>query len=257
MTKPPSLSTVLVGLALSGTALAQVPPSASATDQAMPPPPPPIVGSAVTQSSRIRAFNPGLDSQVKSLYLSNSSVVDLPPDIGPIGTQIKKGERISVSGLRSNVSGQTILAANSVTVNGQTFFSRPGPVPIAGANMFPPPPPPPGAPDGPPHRGARDMARLGPQGPGTRDAAGSGPATVDPGRGDAPPPPLGPRAGGPDGVPPPPLPENVNRPAAPPPPPPIPDESAQPNAPTPPASRPEGQPQPLSAPPVPNGSASR
>ena len=256
MTKSLSLSTVLVGLALSGTALAQVPPSAGATNQTMPPPPP-SVAYAVTQSSRIRAFNPGADGQVKSLYLSNGSVVDLPPDMGPLGTQIKNGERVSVSGLRSNVSGQTILAANSVTVNGQTFVSRPGLVPIAGANMLPPPPPPPGAPNGPPHRGARDMARLGPQVPGTRDAADSGLAPADPRPSDAPPPPRDPRADRADGVPPPPLPENVNRPAAPPPPPPGPDGSAQPNTPAPPAGRPEVQPQPLSAPPVPNDSASR
>lgn len=251
MTKSLSLSTFLMGLALSGTALAQVPPSAGATNLTLPPPPP-SVASTVTQSSRIRAFHPGQDGQVKSLYLSNGSVVDLPPDMGPLGTQIKKGERISVSGLRSNVNGQTILAANSVTVNGQTFVSRPRLVPVAGANMLPPPPPPPGAPNGPPRRGARDMARLGPQGPGPRDAAGAGPRP-----GDAPPPPRDPRADHPNGVTPPPLPNNGSRPTAPPPPPPNPDGSAQHNTPASPAGRPQGQPEPQSVPSMPNGPGSR
>ncbi len=37
--------------------------------------------SIVTQSSRIRAFNPAPDGQIRSLYLSNGDVVNLSPGL--------------------------------------------------------------------------------------------------------------------------------------------------------------------------------
>jgi hypothetical protein len=89
MLTAPSLKHIFVGLILSGSAFAQTPP----TDGALPPPAP-VAGPAgmpspatmrapsiVTQSSRIRAFNPAPDGQIRSLYLSNGDVVNLSPGL--------------------------------------------------------------------------------------------------------------------------------------------------------------------------------
>ena len=157
---------------------------------------------------------------------------------------VRKGERVSVSGLRSNVNGQIVLAASSVTLNGHTFLSQPGPGPIADEerNAAPLPLRPPlGGPNrgrGP--RGGPDMARLGPQGPGA-----SGPVTPPP------PPPSGPDLARPQGnQPPPPPPPDGNRMNAPTPPIDL-NAPAQPNtAPAPPAGQPVA---PTFTPPIPNG----
>jgi hypothetical protein len=74
-----SITTFVIGLAVGASALAQTPPAGG---------PPPIPsspvssGSLATQSSTIRAFNPGPNGEPRSLYLANGSVVDLPPDLG-------------------------------------------------------------------------------------------------------------------------------------------------------------------------------
>ena len=239
MNSSAALTTTFLGLALSATALAQAPSPGEPSYAPGLPPPQNVMASAVTQSSRIRAFNPGPDGQVRSLYLSNGSVVDLPPDLGrTLGTAVRKGKRISVSGFRSNVNGQTILAANRLILNGQTFLSQPGATPLAGANRLPPPPPPAGRDGGPDRRGGVDMARLGPQVPG---ADGRDPR---PGSGQAPPPPpCGPRAGRPQGTPPPPPPPaNGGQRSAPIPPPADPNAPAPLNAPNAPAGAPPAQP---------------
>ena len=158
-----SFSTLVVGLTLGASALAQAP-----GPGAPPNPPSAQIGAAssfVRQSSRIRAFNPGPDGQLRSLYLSNGSVVDLPPDLSlTMSSSVRKGERVSVSGLRSTSNGQIVLTANSVTLNGQTFVSRPGPGAVAGGDR--PAPPPPGAGPGREPRRGPDMARSGPPSPG-------------------------------------------------------------------------------------------
>ena len=187
-----SFKALAAGLAISASALAQAPPplppqaAPAMAGLTMPAP-----GQPVTQSSRLRAFNPGPDGQVQSLYLSNGSVVNLSPDLGrEVGAAITKGERVRVSGLRSRVNGQTLVAANSVTLHGQTFVAQPGRPAVAGLINTPPPPP---LLDGPGPRPARgpasrpgrapgqEMARLGPQGPAANGLSADAPAPPPPG----------------------------------------------------------------------------
>ena len=194
---------------------AQAPP----TPGSMVPPapaPPVLQGSAVTQSSRIRAFNAGPDGQVHSLYLANGSVVDLTPSFGPgLNSQIHKGARVRIVGLRSNINGQTILTPQQLTLDQQTFSAQPPtgrPGPTAMADL---PEPQPGVPPPPPPNGPAPGRRRGPSGPAL--AAGSPP----------PPPPCGPGMAG--------------RPAPPPPPPPAaPPAPDGAGAPPPPAPAPNG-----------------
>ena len=223
-----SFTTLFAGLAMGVSALAQAP---SPTG---PPPPLPTAqtgtGSFVTQSSRIRAFNPGPDGQVRSLYLSNGSVIDLPPDLGrTAGVLVRKGERVTVSGLRSNVYGQTIVAANSITLDGHNLLSKPDSGPSAEGNRLPPPPPPGEGPNRGrgPGRGP-DMARLGP------------PAPNDRVQGQAPPPPQGPLAVPQGGPMPPPAPATGSQLNIPPPPV-DPNAPAQLTVPAPPAVQPPAQ----------------
>ena len=68
MNSSTSLTTLVVGLTLGVSAVAQAPPPAGPP----PSPSPAQIGteSPVTQSSRIRASNPGPDGQLRSLYLA-------------------------------------------------------------------------------------------------------------------------------------------------------------------------------------------
>src|SRR6202000_1983198 len=101
----------------------------------------------VTQSSHVRAFNAGPGGEVSSLYLQNGSVVDLTPALGgQLGPAVRKGSKITVTGEKSEINGQTLVEAASVRVNDQIFSAYalsanpPGPgAPTEGAG--PPPTP--------------------------------------------------------------------------------------------------------------------
>ena len=228
MTKSPTVITILMGLALTGAAFAQTPLIPPPVNAGCPVVPSISAGftPTITQSSRIRAFNPDPDGRVKSLYLSNGSVVDLSPDLGLAGSSLKKGERVSVSGARSSILGQTVIAASSVTVGGQTFASRPGALMAGGTNMPPPPPrnanmPPPPPGDNEPGRrpGGPELAMRGPHGldarePGPQDEPGGDPALSRPApRGPGQEPPLPPH-GNPAVAPPAASPRDKGQPAA-------------------------------------------
>jgi hypothetical protein len=137
---PSSLKITALGLAFSAVAFAQ--------NSVPPPPTPPVVppGAAaapspgpqqfpmVTQSSRVRAFNAGPAGEVRSLYLQNGSVVDLVPGLGgQLGPAIRKGEKITVTGTKSEINGQSLVEAASVRLNDQTFSvtATPGPAALA------------------------------------------------------------------------------------------------------------------------------
>src|ERR1700722_4275171 len=104
MNIPSSLRVAAIRVALGSVAFAQSPPSA--------PPPPPAGATAsapmapvaphsafITQSSRVRAFNPGPGGEVRSLYLQNGSVIDVTPGLGgQLGPAIRKGAKITVTG---------------------------------------------------------------------------------------------------------------------------------------------------------------
>lgn len=157
---PSSLRLAALGLAFSSAAFAQSPPPA--------PPTPPADGlrsmpavpagtnsrlPIVTESSRVRAFNPGPGGEVRSLYLQNGSVVDLTPALGgQLGPAVRKGDMITVTGTKSEITGQSLVEAASVRLNDQTFSVNalsdmlPGPGAVAGGAV----PPPRGAPQTPP-----------------------------------------------------------------------------------------------------------
>jgi hypothetical protein len=204
-------------LAFSSVALAQSPPPAPPNPKADAPPTVPAAPAAstqlpvVTQSSRIRAFNPGPAGEVRGLYLQNGSVVDVAPALGgQLGAAVRKGERITVTGTKSEVNGQSILEAGSIRLNNQTFSanaplaSPPGPGALAQGAV----PPPPGTPQAPlpaPSPRRKNKAAAPPP------CGVSADAPPPPPDFDAPPPPP------PDGMaPPPPPPDEM----APPPPPP-------------------------------------
>ena len=213
-----SFKTLVAGLALSASALAQAPPPSGplpllgqAPESPIGTPIPVQPGQPVTQSSRIRAFNPEPDGQVHSFYLSNGNVINLSPDLSrQIGVAVTKGERVTVSGVRSKVNGQTVVAANSLTLHGQTFVAQSDLGQVAGPGRLPPPPPA-GRKPGPGPRGGMDMARVGPQGP---PPNGPGPTGPPP---PTPPSSRGPRPPRPDRSSPatPPPPPNGNQPPAP------------------------------------------
>jgi hypothetical protein len=149
------LKMTALGLAFSSVAFAQSPTPAPPTPSAIPPatapsPTPPQV-STVTESSRVRAFNAGPGGEVRSLYLQNGSVVDLAPGIGgQLGAAVRKGEKITVTGTKSEINGQSLVEAASVRLNDQTFSasgSAPGPLAdgVAAPPGTPQPPPPPPA----------------------------------------------------------------------------------------------------------------
>jgi hypothetical protein len=205
-----------LGLAFSSVALAQSPPPAPPSTPADGPRSVPAAPAAstplpvVTQSSRVRAFNPGRGGEVRSLYLQNGSVVDVTPVLGgQLGAAVRKGERITVTGTKSEINGQSLLEAASIRLNDQTFFANasssvpPGPGALAEGAV----PPPPG------------MAQAPPPAPSPRrrnKAAAPAPCGVSadappaPDFGDPPPPP-------PDGMAPPPPPRGGMAPSPPPP----------------------------------------
>jgi hypothetical protein len=154
MNNPSLLRMTALGLAFSSVALAQ----------SSPPPPsppaagPPIVSAApaaspqlpvVTQSSRVRAFNAGPTGEVRSLYLQNGSVVDVTPALGgQLGPAVRKGEKITVTGTKSEINGQSLVEAGSVRMNDQTFsanaaeIAASGPGAVAESGVPAPPGPP-------------------------------------------------------------------------------------------------------------------
>ena len=207
---PSSLKITALGLAFSSVAFAQSPTPARPTPPVIPPNAPAAPSPApqlpvVTQSSRVRAFNAGPGGEVRSLYLQNGSVVDLAPALGgQVGPAVRKGEKITVTGTKSEINGQSLVEAASVRLNDQTFSANvaPGPAALAEGAV----PPTPGGPQAPPPSQRR-----------RNKAAAPAPCGVS---ADAPPPPPdfgGPPPPPPDGMaPPPPPPDGM----APPPPPP-------------------------------------
>ena len=121
-----SLRLTAIGLALSSVAFAQSPPPA----------PPPPAGTTVstpvapqlaviTQSSRVRAFNPDPGGEVRSLYLQNGSVIDVTPGLGgQFGPAVRKGAKITVTGTQSEINGQSVIEAASIRLNDQTFAAN-------------------------------------------------------------------------------------------------------------------------------------
>lgn len=206
---PSCLKITALGLALSSVAFAQSPAPTPPTSVAPLPDaaavPAPTQLSMVTESSRVRAFNAGPGGEVRSLYLQNGSVVDLAPRLGgQLGLAVRKGEKITVTGTKSEINGQSLVEAASVRLNDQTFSAS---APVPGLLVEGVAPPPPGVPQAPPTPAPRRRSR----------AAAPAPcgATLD-----APPPPTGPAAPPPpppgfEAGPPPPPPSG----AAPPPPP--------------------------------------
>jgi hypothetical protein len=218
---PSSLKITAFGFALSSVAFAQSPVPASPTAPTIlpgavaAPSNDPQQLPLVTQSSRVRAFNAGSGEEVRSLYLQNGSVVDLVPGLGgQLGSAIRKGEKITVTGTKSEVNGQSLVEAASVRLNDQTFSANaPAPGPLA-EDVEPSQP---GAPQAPPAPASRRKSRAAAPAPcGAIADAPPPPATPD---GPPPPPPgfeAGPPPPPPSGAAPPPLPDGM----APPPPPP-------------------------------------
>ena len=151
---PSSLKITALGLAFSSVAFAQSPTPIPPAPLAVAPNGTPAPSQdpqlpVVTQSSRVRAFNAGPGGEVRSLYLQNGSVVDLAPGLGgQVGPAVRKGEKIIVTGTKSEMNGQSLLEAASVRLNDQTFSANvaPGPATLAEGAV----PPPPGAPQAPP-----------------------------------------------------------------------------------------------------------
>lgn len=187
-------------------------PNAAALQQGRQPGINPYPGVTVTERSRVRAFNASPDGQIRSIYLSNGSVADLS-GFGPqFGSQLRKGERIRLTGTRTSVNGQSIVVPQQITVGQQTYsaVANPGfPGQLGGFNRGGQPGAPgrrAGAPPAPPVGGPA-MPRPMAGGPG----APPPPPPMAGGHGAPPPPPLAgghgapprPMAGGP-GAPPPP-----------------------------------------------------
>ena len=143
---PFSLRISALGLALSSVAFAQNPVPTPPAPLAVPPDPAAGISAtpqqvpAITQSSRIRAFNAAPGGEVRSLYLQNGSVVDLAPGLGgQIGSVVRKGEKITVTGTKSEIKGQSLVEAFSVRLNEQTFSANaPAPGPLSDG-VAPPP----------------------------------------------------------------------------------------------------------------------
>lgn len=141
-----------LGLAVSSVAFAQsptaTPPASPAISPAAAPAPQQL--PMFTESSRIRAFNAGAGGEVRSLYLQNGSVVDLSPGIGmQLVAAVHKGEKIIVTGTRSEVDGQSLVEATRIRLSDQTFSaypSAPGPLDDSVAPPSPGTPQPPSAP---------------------------------------------------------------------------------------------------------------
>ncbi len=123
-----------------------------------PPPPPPPVGYApappptatagivaggtpVTRTSHVRTIIYGPQSEVQGLTLRDGVAVSVPPDLGiQLRGVLSRGTLIQVSGQQQAIGGETVLFAQSIVANKQTFATAP---PLTGAPAEPPPPPPP------------------------------------------------------------------------------------------------------------------
>jgi hypothetical protein len=117
MNIPSSLRVSAIGLALGSVAFAQSPPPGGA-----PVAPPPTF---ITQSSRVRAFNPGPGGEVRSLYLQNGSVINVTPGLGgQLGPAVHKGAKITVTGTQLEINGQSVVEAASIRLNDQTFAAN-------------------------------------------------------------------------------------------------------------------------------------
>jgi hypothetical protein len=210
---PSSLRITALGLAFSSVAFAQSPipalptPPVVAPDAAAAPLSAPQQLSMVTQSSRVRAFNAGPGGEVRRLYLQNGNVVDLAPRLGgQIGRAVRKGERITVTGTKSEINGQSLVEAASVRLNDQTFSANVAPRSAGLAEGAAPPPP--RVPQAPPAPAPRRRNRTAVPAP----CGASADAVLPPAGPDGPPPP--PLVGAappppPDGMaPPPPPPQN-------------------------------------------------
>ena len=168
-------TTLSLGL-ICTSAFAQVSPAWSTPPPAPGAAVPSAPGATVTQHARVRAFNAGPDGQVRSAYLTNGSVVDLSGFGHGATAQIHKGTHVRVTGVRTVVHGQTILAPQQLSLGQQTFTPdrapalgvSPAPGLIAGAAPGAPgvpPPPPPGRPGVPPPPSAGPGAPLPPPTP--------------------------------------------------------------------------------------------
>ena len=204
-----------LGLAFSSVALAQSPPPAPPSPPADGPPSVPAAPvpspqlPVVTQSSRVRAFNAGSSGEVRSLYLQNGSVVDLTPALGgQLGPAVRKGEKITVTGTKWEINGQSLVEAASVRLNDQTFSANAPPSVPPGLGTLA---------EGavPPQSGAPQAPSPAPSPQRRNKAAVPTPCGVS---GDEPPPP--PDFGGPppppDGMAPPPPPDGIGPPPPPP-----------------------------------------
>ena len=211
MNIPAFLRITALGLALTSVASAQTPSPTPPPPPADAPPRLPIAATAasqlpvVTQSSRVRAFNPGPSGEVRNLYLQNGSVVDVAPALGgQLGAAVRKGEKITVTGTKSENNGQSLLEAASIRLNDQTFSANaPYAIPSGpGALAEGAVPPPPGAPQAPPPASLlRRKSKAAPCG-----VSADAPPPPPDGFGPPPPPPvgMGPPPPPPDGMAPPP-----------------------------------------------------
>jgi hypothetical protein len=206
MNIPSPLLITALGLAFSSVAFAQSPPPTPPPPSAEVPVSTPAALSQlplVTQSSRVRAFNVGPGGEIRSLYLQNGSVVDVTPALGgQLGLALRKGEKITVTGTKSEINGQSLVEAASFRLNGQTLSANAPSAkpPGLGALAEGAAPPPPGA--------AAPRRR--------NKAAAPAPCGVS---ADAPPPPPdfgGPPPPPPDGMAPPPPPDGMAPPPLPP-----------------------------------------
>lgn len=135
---PSSIKITALGLAMGSAAFAQSPVPAPPTPPAVPPEAASVPSPAsqlfpvVSQSSRLLAFDAEPGRGVRSLYLKNGSVVELAPGIGgQLGSVLRKGEKITVTGMKSEINGQAFVEAASVRLNEHTFSgsaSAPGPL---------------------------------------------------------------------------------------------------------------------------------
>jgi len=200
---PPSLRITTLAIALSSVAFAQNPSPAPPISPAIPPSEPAVPSltpqlSVVTQTSRVRAFNAGPEGDVRSLYLQNGSVVNLAPALGgQLGSTMRKGERVTVTGTKSEINGQSLVEAVNVRLNDQTFSANAGSIPPSPVTLaegaVPPPPSAAQAPPSPPRRRnkATASARCGASADAPPHPLGfDGPPPPLPG-GMAPPPPDG------------------------------------------------------------------
>ena len=149
-----------------------------------PPPPPPAnaygpgfaAQPAYSSRGTIKAFNVGPDGETNGLILNDGTAVLLPPETGEqLRASIKEGSRITFTGVsRPGALNRSVVDAQTITANGQTFTAAVappppdaptlplpggrgrggrGPGPVAAGGPPPPPPgcsvPPPPPPPGP------------------------------------------------------------------------------------------------------------